>query len=758
MYHGNLMTQVERNVLMDLFPTRFIRLICLRMLIPGCMAVAGWVSLCQGAAIDNWSNTDMAVDVAIDADNGVLWTVSTGGVVRWNLSENTCEKFTAGNGLRDNWCLCGAVSNDGSFWLGTLGGGLARHRFGEWRHWTKDDDGLPYDEIRCLDVDPQNRLWAAFGAAFGNGIGIREGTIWTYITVADGLSHNRVNAIETNTQGAWIGTIEGLDRIREGAEGIEVAGSYTTADGLPDDHILSVAADRNGGCWAGTASGLAHLSIHGVAVYHTSDGLPDDRIQALHVDDGGVLYAGTPRGVAVFNGAGFQPVDSLAGADVREMDSTGGDMYFAVFRRGIEMFRNGLPYRRYATDDPLPGNDVRAVACHDGRVWFGTVRQGVGWFDGETRWIDDSGCGIDTAEVRHVVVDQNGVKWFSTFDRGVFALDGDEWTRYSAPGSLPCDAVVSGYVDPDNVKWFATWGGGIARFDGGTWSVIDTSDGLPTNLTYNVDRDRRGNYWFTLDTGVVSYRDGEILEYFTEADGLVFHRVYDVAVDTRNTVWFGACKGMSRFADGVFTNYYAGDDALAHYRVRDITFDPFGDLWIATGAGVNRFDGETFTTFAPSDGLAGYETYCVSRDDLGNLWFGSEGGLTRVRPEPPPCTDTGAAVIMPSHTYFPGDNCRLDVLICNMSGTSMVDCRLYAAIEVAGTYYFGPLFTTVPDMYGLPTLPPGETMVEIIPDFPWPAGCGAMDRVICYAVVTSSDGSIVIGDLGSWAFGWREDP
>lgn len=708
---------------------------------------------CRGAVIDNWTNADAAVDVVISGSGETLWTISNGGAVRWDLTGDTHEKFTAGRGLRDNWCMCGAASADGSFWLGTMGGGLSRYRFGEWTHWTKAADGLPYDEIRCLDVDAQNRLWAGFGAAFGNGIGIREGDTWTFITRADGLIHDRVNAIETDAAGAWIGTIEGLNRM----DGLEITGTYTVDNGLPDNHILSLVSDGSGGCWIGTLAGLAHLTVTGISVFHVADGLPDEHIQALHVDAAHRLYVGTPEGAVIFEGTGFQPVHGLQGGDVRGIASQpGGDVFYAVYGRGIEMYRNDLPFRQFTRDDPLPGNDVRAVVYDDGKIWFGTVGQGVGWFDGEQWWIDDSGCGIETAEIRHVTVDRDGVKWFSTFDQGVYAFDGAEWTRYPAPDTVPCEAVASGYVDPDNVKWFATWGGGIARYDGTNWTVIDTGSGLPTDRTYNVVRDRSGDYWFTLDTGVVRYRDGEIRDYYTEEDGLVFHRVYDAAVDDRNIAWFGACKGMSRFEDGVFTNYYAGDDALAHYRVREILFDPMGDLWIATGGGVNRFDRDTFTAYTPENGVAGYETYCVTRDARGDIWFGSEGGLTRLHPEPPPCAETGVSVIMPFHEYLPGDNCRLDILICNCTDTPMTAHWLYVAIEVAGTYYFGPMFTSDPGLYELPELAPGETRLEIIPDFPWPAGCGILDGAVCYAVMTLSDGITVIGDLDAWPFGWRD--
>ncbi|MCD4652790.1 hypothetical protein K8T06_02525, partial [bacterium] len=694
--------------------------------------------------IENWTNADTVVDIVVGGTGNEMWAVSHGGLVKWNVTEESFEKFTTATGLRDNWNLCGTAGLDGEFWFGTLGGGLSQFDDEQWNHWTKADDGLPYDEIRCLDVDEQNRLWAGFGAAFGNGIGILNGDIWQFITQADGLSHNRINVIETDATGAWIGTIDGLDRIT----GTQVTASYSTADGLPDSDILSLAPDGAGGQWIGTQNGLARMTVSGIVVFHTEDGLPDECIQALHLDMSGVLRVGTPRGAAFYNSGIFTSIDMLKDTDIHSIESLpNGDILYSVYGRGIEVFRNDLPIKCFSVDDLLPGCDVRVVTFndYDGKIWFGTTAAGVGWFDGTEWWIDESGCGIENSQVRDVVIDQDGVKWYSTFDDGVYSYNDQNWTHYSDQDVLPANAVIAGFVDEDNSKWFATWGGGIVRFDGVTWTVIDENDGLPTNLTYDVKRDKRGDYWFALDSGVIQYRDGVILNFFTEDDGLVFHRVYDIAVGSDNSLWFGACKGMSHYKDGIFTNYYAGDGQLVHYRVRDVVFDPWGVLWIATGGGINIFDGESFTSYVPPDGVAGYETYCVTRDNHGNFWFGSEGGLTRIQPDPPSCPTSGVSIIMPSHEYFSGDNCRLDMLLCNTSQMPISDHLLFVILDIYGMYFFGPGFTLDFDVYNLPDLLPGEKMLEIIPDFLWPSSCGSADQIYWYAAMTTPDTFEIVG-------------
>jgi len=706
----------------------------------------------HSAIIDNWSDADTVVDVVVGGTGSEMWAVSNGGLVQWNLADETFEKFTTASGLRDNWNMCGTAGTNGEFWFGSLGGGLSRYAEGQWTHWTKHDDGLPYDEIRCIDMDQQNRLWVGFGAAFGNGIGIFQNDTWQFLTMADGLSHNRINVIETDANGAWIGTVKGLDRIT----GTEVTGSYSTADGLPDSHVLSLAPDGAGGQWVGTQNGLAHMTLSEIVVYHIEDGLPDEYIQALHLDMSGVLRIGTPRGTVSYDQGIFIPVDLPSDADIHSIESLpNGDILYSVYGDGIEVFRNDLPLKTFSVDDPLPGSDVRGVTFHDGKIWFGTDAGGVGWFDGTEWWIDESGCGIENAQVRDVIVDQNGVKWYSTFNDGIYCYNDHIWTHYSDQDVLPTNAISTGFVDKDNSKWFATWGGGIVHFDGIVWTVIDEDDGLPTNLTYDVNRDKRGNYWFALDTGVIKYTDGVITDYYTENDGLVFNRVYDIAVASDNSLWFGACKGMSHFQDDDFINYYSGDDELVHYRVRDIVFDPWGVLWIATGGGVSVFNGDTFASYEPSDGVAGYETYCVTRDNHGNYWFGSEGGLTRIQPDQPSCPHSGVSLIMPSHDYIPGDNCQLNALLCNASEEPISNHQVCVILDVYGVYYYGPTFAAEFDVYELSDLLPGETMFEIIPDFQWPTSCGTAEQIRWYGALLEPDTSEIVGEIAEWTFGWQ---
>jgi ligand-binding sensor domain-containing protein len=718
------------------------------------MYSTGLVSLACTPTITNWSNANAVVEIAFSNDGKRFWTATHGGVLQWNIESQTYRKYTAGSELRDNWYLCASAGKQDDYWFGSRGGGLAHFRNGQWEHWTRDSNGLPYDEILCLDTDADDRLWAGFGAAFGNGLGILEDGTWTFLTMDDGLCHNKVTAIKTVDNGAWIGTANGLDRI----EDLKIVASYTTEDGLPEGSIKALASNLSHELWIGTANGLAYLKENKILVFTILDGLPANDILSLYIDPAETLYVGTSNGAAYYHDNVFVSLDPLSGSAITDICSnSGGDIYYAVYGHGVKVFRDHTPVGLFSLTDSLPGNDVRAVACEDDKIWFGTTASGIGWFDGKEWWIDRSGCGIESAMVRDIVIDHSGDKWFSTFDRGVFCFDDVSWRHFDDDLGLPSNNVVSGYVDESNNKWFATWGGGIVTFNGTTFTVIDESDGLPTNLTYAVTRDNTGSYWFAMDNGIIRYKDGALFEHLTEDDGLVFHRVYDISVQSDNSLWIGACKGMSHYKNGEFTNYYQGDGQLNHYRVRNIFFDAFDNVWLTTGGGVNVFDGLEFLSYTPPGGVAGYETYSGAVDSSGHFWFGSEGGLTRIVMDPVQSFQTGVSVFMPAGIFYPGDTCRVDMEIRNGSAEPLVDIPVCLFLEVAGTYFFAPSYTTEPDMFLLPPIEPNSTRLkEIVPDFIWPIHCGSFTGARWFAALLTPDLSAVIGETGEWVFGWSE--
>lgn len=101
------------------------------------------------------------------------------------------------------------------------------------------------------------------------------------------LRSNRILALAEDRDGTlWIGTQNGgLTSYGQGR-----FRNYTTRDGLPDESIFDVEADRQGNLWISTNGGLLRLTGGHFTLYTTLDGLPSNGSGDLHEAPDGSLW------------------------------------------------------------------------------------------------------------------------------------------------------------------------------------------------------------------------------------------------------------------------------------------------------------------------------------------------------------------------------------------------------------------------------------------------------------------------------------
>jgi len=74
--------------------------------------------------------------------------------------------------------------------------------------------------------------------------------------------------------------------------------NFTTANGLPDNHVFAVLVDGDR-IWAGTENGLAVYENHAWKTYTTKDGLAHRAVLSLALDKNtGDVWAGTMAGLS----------------------------------------------------------------------------------------------------------------------------------------------------------------------------------------------------------------------------------------------------------------------------------------------------------------------------------------------------------------------------------------------------------------------------------------------------------------------------
>ncbi len=122
----------------------------------------------------------------------------------------------------------------------------------------------------------------------------------------------------------------------------------------------------------------------------------------------------------------------------------------------------------------------------------------------------------------------------------------------------------------------------------------------------------------------------------------------------------------------------------------------------------------------------------------------------------PACDFNGVTLWMPSHMFSPGNPCSCTVTVCNADTVPLKNYPLAVVLDVYGSYYFAPdfssEFTTYLDRY--PQFQPGETVIEVLPEFSWPENVAPADGIFWYAALLTPDMTAVYGNMSTWQFGW----
>lgn len=275
--------------------------------------------------------------------------------------------------------------------------------------------------------------------------------------------------------------------------------SYSTADGLSDDMILSVAVAPDGTAWAGNFNaGVSRIQDGKITNYGVDDGLGYKNGNALAIESDGSVWAGTTVGLGFFDGqswVNYTKADGLVYETVNALLVAPDGSLWVGTSSGVSHYDGGT-WTNYKEEDGLVDNTINDIAvAEDGTVWFATL-DGVSSFDGN-QWVsytEADGLAYDITTA--IEVDRDGAVWVGTSSKGVSRFDGQEWQTYLESDDYDLAYVKEILTDQDGALWFTTEGEGIYRYDGQEWLHITKNEGLPGNYVDAAALDPDGSLWF----------------------------------------------------------------------------------------------------------------------------------------------------------------------------------------------------------------------------------------------------------------------
>ena len=318
--------------------------------------------------------------------------------------------------------------------------------------------------------------------------------------------------------------------------------NFTTANGLPDNHVFSVLVDGDR-TWAGTENGLGVYENHQWKTYTTKDGLAHRAVLSLALDKRtGDVWAGTMGGLSRISGGRIdtytQLNSGLSNDVVYGVSVEGENVWVATAAGGCKLDLHTGQWSLYnERNTPMLEIWVYGVAATPTKVYYAVWGSGV------------------------LEYDQKKKTWDKYEDP-----DGEtEMVLFKDQGLIHEITTSVSYVD--NILWVATYFGD-SRYDGRYWHNFLTKDsGLPSNFTNVVKGVDANHAWFGTDKGL-AYYDG------------VNWAVYRPSLTT------GKPEMTVRDAQGKVTPV-AVSTAPAHNYVLGIDFQG-SDIWVATAKGLSH--------------------------------------------------------------------------------------------------------------------------------------------------------------------------
>jgi ligand-binding sensor domain-containing protein len=537
--------------------------------------------------------------VAVTLFNGQLASGGPGGLTFWNLSDGSIAgRLTTGN-------------------------------------------GLPDPNVTALLADDQTHtLWIGTGA----GLVAYDGQHMTVYDQSNGLDSDVVTTIRRTRRGLLVGTA--FSSVEGGGLDLQVNDSWQPVAGYPSgqsdtepdklgNSVRAMIEDKAGVWWIGTTNGLGRYDGQTWTRYSTADGLPDNDILSL-LDAGGTLWAGTNGGAARLDGRAFVPFSQTQGRAVFGiLLAANGDLWLAGAGGALRQPAAGGQWQTF-DNTQLPVYSVYGgVEPAGGSIYFGSDG-GVLRYDGRAFDLWAVPNVPSRTGYSHILAGQQpGQLWFVEENGGGTDYFNTTTAAWSAGPQLPCDACVPLAWGADGRLWAGSYSG-MWIIQGGNATHLSAEQGLPAGPATSVAFAPGGRTWIGTAAGVAVYDGSKITDVFTAANaGLHDDTVGHLLAAADGSVWVATESDLSRhLPNGQWQHYKAGTPFTDDVRVNALAQDANGAIWVATaGQGVYRFAAEAWTQLLPAVGgvkLPSTEVLCVTAARDGSVWFGTyQAGAAR---------------------------------------------------------------------------------------------------------------------------------
>ncbi|MBT7915742.1 SpoIIE family protein phosphatase, partial [Candidatus Bathyarchaeota archaeon] len=482
---------------------------------------------------------------ALEEDQeGNLWIGLNGGLIRYDGDEFV--HFSEADGLVSDRVFDVAVGNRGELWVGTQGG-LIRYDGESFDNFTPEDG--PFYRVLEIEKSREGELW--WGSLTGC---VSRNVIQQFSTKSIEVESTdaEVYAIREDGQGnMWIGMNGGGVMLYDGSEW----DTFTSMDGAEGDRVMAIYEDRGRDVWIGTGTWVGDSSIAGMGVrrfvgeewttYTTADGLPSNGVMSVLEDRKGNIWVGTWEGACWYDGREFRKLDDLIGNVFAIMEDSRGNIWFGTIDRGVYTF-DGERVVHFQQEGYLDDSNIIAfLEDREGNIWMGGRGGGARKYDGEKLTVYTVADGLENNTASAFWEDQKGDIWIGA-GRWASRYDGEKFISISTADGLIEGDINAFLEDRKGNIWIGT-SGGISKYDGEKFTSFTVADGLAHSHVQDIIEDEQGHLWFATYGGGISRYDGRIFQTLLKQDGLAHNGTQEILQDSRGDFWIPNEGGLTRF-------------------------------------------------------------------------------------------------------------------------------------------------------------------------------------------------------------------
>ena len=465
--------------------------------------------------------------------------------------------------------------------------------------------------------------------------------------IENGLADRTITSMAQTTDGyLWVGTPKGLNRF-DGDIFIPAAAAGGTV--LQDSRIVGLLADREGGLWIASKSGLitefsqgrfqVRYPLMGAA---SKGGLAEtnsrqarawlDSNCILGLDRTGCVWATTMDGKVIrFTHAG-PPVElTLAGFPAGELHGLVNDRAGRVWLvKGTNacVFDHGQWL--FSPTAPVSGSGWLLSAAGNGGFWENDASKSEGVvtrvkYERDEGWLTSS-LPVPTTPASPPILamlqDSGGRLWVAPKWGGVYwQLQDGGWTHVQASGPLVKASAICFFEDRQGSVWVGTDEQGLYQVVDSSVKMILLPPEAADVTACTVCAGKDGGLWIGSNRGLYHHAMDapagiQEVAYFRKKS------VYSVLEDSRTNLWVGTDGGLFRQTSAGFKQELLPktNGILALYE------DRAGDLWAGgfNGTLLHLSQGAGWTVIRPQKGMSAMAICSITEDQRGQIWVGSK--------------------------------------------------------------------------------------------------------------------------------------